>query len=108
MNLAELFEKYDFHDSYIDYFNYDPDSKRLILCVVLCEGQETEKCEITFLNVRKLNIEADNDEYEENELVSVSVSSDDGEYFKGFFSEGFGKAGKLIEIKCDKVRYSLL
>lgn len=53
-------------------------------------------------------IEADNSVFDENEFKSSVVSSSNGEYFKCYLDEGFGKPGKVIEIGCEYIKYNLL
>ncbi|MDE6593641.1 MAG: hypothetical protein K2K57_11345 [Oscillospiraceae bacterium] len=106
MNLTELFKRYDFHDSYIDRFEYDLLKRRAICCLNLGDWNDMPKCEIRFINVNMFHIEADNSEFAENELISAEVSSEGCEHFKGFFSEGFGRPGKVIEIKCEYIEHS--
>lgn len=105
MNLTEIFKKYDFHDSYVEHFRYDLNERIVNCCFVLCDDQPIRKCEIEFVNVNKFYIEADNSEFAENELKSSTVSSLDGEHFKFFLDEGFGKPGKAIEIGCEYIKY---
>lgn len=107
MNLTELFSKFDFHDSYIEYFEYNSIDKIVKCYFNLGDWQQIERCDIEFINVNSLSIQADNSEFEENALVSSIVSSSDGEYFKGFFDEGFGKPGKVIEIQSEQIKYSI-
>lgn len=107
MNLTELFEKYDFHDSYIETFEYDFLNRRIVCCLNLGDWNEVRKCEIRFINVNMFHIEADNSEFADNELISAEVSSNGREHFKGFFNEGFGKPGKIIETECEFIEYSL-
>lgn len=106
MNLTELFKRYDFHDSYIEMFEYDPLNRRVICCLNLGDWNDVQKCEIRFINVNMFHITADNSEFAENELISVRVSSEGCEHFKGFFDEGFGRPGKVIEIKCGYIGHS--
>lgn len=108
MNITELFKKYDFHDSYIEYFEYDMFNRAVKCCFVLCDHNPISKCEIDFINVGMFYIKADNSVFTENELRSSTVSSADGEYFKCYLDEGFGKPGKVIEIECEYIRYSLI
>lgn len=107
MNLTELFKKYDFHDSYVDYFQYDLFNRAVKCCFILCDHQQISKCEIEFINVNKFYIEADNSVFCEIELKSSIVSSSNGEYFKCYLDEGFGKPGKAIEISCEYIKYDL-
>lgn len=46
-------------------------------------------------------------DFEEDELIALKVSSGEVEYFKAFFSEGFMKPGKAIEIICHDVEIEL-
>ncbi len=106
MNLTELFKRYDFHDSYVERFEYDLPDRRVVCCLNLGDWNDVQKCEIRFINVNMFHIEADNSDFAENELISAEVSSEGCEHFKGFFSEGLGKPGKVIEIKCEYIEYS--
>ena len=106
MNLTELFKRYDFHDSYIERFEYDLLNRRVVCCLNLGDRNDVRKCEIRFNNVNMFHTPADNSEFAENELISAEVSSEGCEHFKGFFNEGFGKSGKVIEIKCEYIKYS--
>lgn len=77
-------------------------------CFILCDYQQISKCEIEFININMFYIEADNSVFDENELKSSVVSSSNGEYFKCYLDEGFGKPGKVIEIGCEYIKYNLL
>lgn len=106
VNLTELFKSYDFHDSYIEVFRYDLLKRQALCCLNLGDWNDVPECEIRFINVTMFHIEADNSEFAENELISAEVSSEGREHFKGFFNEGFGKPGKIIEIECEYVEHS--
>lgn len=103
MNLAELFSKYDFHDSCLEYFEYSLTERKVRCSFELGDWNSVKKCDIEFINVTEFHILADNADFKDNELIDHSISSNDTEYFKGFFNEGCGKAGKLIEIKCEYI-----
>jgi hypothetical protein len=105
MNLSELFNKYDFHDSYLEYLDYSFNERRLSLCLNLGDWQEHSRCVITFCNIILFHLEADNVDFKGNTLISFNTLKN--EYFKGFFCEDFGKPGKFLEVKCEYIEFEL-
>ncbi|WP_295080114.1 hypothetical protein [Ruminococcus sp.] len=103
MNLVQLYLNYTLHDSVITDFFYSL-NQRYARCVL---SVEMNNCNYTytinFEEITLFKIEAQNADFIGNELIDIKVSSDNGEYFKAFFSEGFAMPGKVIEIRCDKV-----
>lgn len=108
MNLAALHLSYDLHDSVVVLFSYCFE-KRYAVCVLdIGDLQEKYRCKIKFNNITFFKIDLTNVDFVENELIDLKVSSDVGEYFKGYFSEGFSKPGKAVEIKCEFVEIEIV
>ena len=103
MNLEKLRETYDLHDAILINFNYSL-KKRTAICELEIDSADSKtECTIEFKDIGLFHIEANNTDFKDNELIDINVSSKDTEYFRAFFSEGFMKPGKLIEITCTNV-----
>lgn len=109
MNLSELFSLYDFHDSYIETFGVDFYNRKIICCLNLGDWQEKTTCTIEFVDIVMFHIESDNVNFIGNELKDYTViSKEDGtEYFRGYFMDGFGTPGKVIELLCKGLKIIL-
>lgn len=109
MNLSELFSSFDFHDSYIEIFDIDVYERRITCCLNLGDWQKKERCTIEFSDIVMFHIETNNSDFIGNELIDFTVSSnaDGSERFRGYFHEGLGKPGKVIELLCKKLRIVL-
>lgn len=107
MNLEQLHSLHDLHDSVITKFTYSLDNRQAFCELIIEEDSHQYSCSICFNNISLFHIESNNSNFMENELIDIKVLSEDGEYFRGFFSEGFGKPGKLIEIRCNMVEITI-
>ncbi len=109
MRLLELFSLYDFHDSYIENFFVDFNNRKMIICLNLGDWQEKSKCTIEFSDIAMFHIEADNVDFNGNELKDYTVfSKDDGtEQFRGYFMDGIGTPGKVIELLSREIKILL-
>ncbi|MDE6729315.1 MAG: hypothetical protein K2J71_00875 [Oscillospiraceae bacterium] len=108
MNLEKLCALYDLHDSVVVKFSYCFE-KRCAVCILnLGDWQDRNTCTIKFNDILFFKLESENADFAENELIALEVSSDETEYFKAFFSEGFMKPGKAIEIRCHDVEIELI
>ena len=103
LNLESLCSLYSLHDSVVLKFSYSFEN-RCAICVLSFEGDsQSGICSIKFKDILMFKIEAQNVNFIEDELIDLKVNSKDGEYFKAFFSEGFGMPGKVLEISCTAV-----
>ncbi|MDE5884022.1 MAG: hypothetical protein K2H29_02955 [Oscillospiraceae bacterium] len=107
MNLESLCALYNLHDSVVVKFSYCFE-KRCAVCILnLGNWQKKNTCTIKFNHIILFKMESQNVDFEEDELIDLKVSSGEVEYFKSFFSEGFMKPGKVIEIICHDVEIEL-
>ncbi|MCM1505955.1 MAG: GNAT family N-acetyltransferase [Ruminococcus flavefaciens] len=107
MNLETLCKSYDLHDSVVEEFSYFFEKRCAVLALSLGDWQNKKNCIIKFNDITFFKFESDNVDFAENELIDIKVSGGEDEYFKAFFSEGFMKAGKTVEIKCDYIEIKI-
>lgn len=107
MNLEQLHSLYNLHDSVLTKFTYSLDNRHAFCELMIEEDSHQYICSIKFNNISLFHIESNNSDFMENELIDIEVLSGEAEYFRGFFSEGFGKPGKLIEIRCNTVEITI-
>ncbi|WP_458453014.1 hypothetical protein [Methanobrevibacter sp.] len=107
MNLEQLYSSHNLHDSVLTKFTYSLENRHAFCELIIEDAPHQYSCSISFNDITLFIIESNNSDFIENELIDIKVLSEDGEYFRGFFSEGFGKAGKLIEIRCKMVEITV-
>ena len=107
MTLEQLYSLYNLHDSVLTKFTYSLEYRHALCELIIEDDSHHYSCSISFNDITLFNIESNNSDFMENELIDIKVLTEDEEFFRGFFSEGFGKAGKLIEIRCKMVEITI-